>query len=129
MSYQRVSHQSGAYIGRSVAPGTNIAEVCLVRLQWEKICLILNRLEAPGKGEACWGRSPSQRQQGEEMGTVEAGPERGNNGWNVSKIMIIVIIITTTIINELCVLAGFMCQLDTAGVITQRGASLEEMPP
>ena len=27
------------------------------------------------------------------------------------------------------VLAGFVCQLDTAGVITEKGASLEEMPP
>jgi hypothetical protein len=27
------------------------------------------------------------------------------------------------------VLAGFMCQLDTAGVITEKGASGEEMPP
>jgi hypothetical protein len=27
------------------------------------------------------------------------------------------------------VLAGFLCQLDTAGVITEKGASVEEMPP
>jgi hypothetical protein len=27
------------------------------------------------------------------------------------------------------VLAGFVCQPDTAGVITEKGASLEEMPP
>jgi hypothetical protein len=27
------------------------------------------------------------------------------------------------------VLAGFVCQLDTAGVITEKGASFEEMPP
>jgi hypothetical protein len=27
------------------------------------------------------------------------------------------------------VLAGFECQLDTAGVITEKGASVEEMPP
>jgi hypothetical protein len=26
-------------------------------------------------------------------------------------------------------LAGFVCQLDTAGVITEKGASGEEMPP
>jgi hypothetical protein len=29
----------------------------------------------------------------------------------------------------LCILAGFVCQLDTAGVITEKGASVEEMPP
>jgi hypothetical protein len=29
----------------------------------------------------------------------------------------------------LAVLAGFVCQLDTAGVITEKGASVEEMPP
>jgi len=27
------------------------------------------------------------------------------------------------------VLVGFVCQLDTAGVITEEGASVEEMPP
>jgi hypothetical protein len=27
------------------------------------------------------------------------------------------------------VLAGFVCQLDTAGVITEKGTSVEEMPP
>jgi hypothetical protein len=27
------------------------------------------------------------------------------------------------------VLAGFVCQLDTLGVITEKGASVEEMPP
>jgi hypothetical protein len=27
------------------------------------------------------------------------------------------------------VLAGFVFQLDTAGVITEKGASVEEMPP
>jgi hypothetical protein len=26
-------------------------------------------------------------------------------------------------------LAGFMCQVDTAGVITEKGASVEEMSP
>jgi hypothetical protein len=29
----------------------------------------------------------------------------------------------------LSLLAGFVCQLDTAGVITKKGASVEEMPP
>jgi hypothetical protein len=27
------------------------------------------------------------------------------------------------------VMAGFVCQLDTAGVIAEKGASVEEMPP
>ena len=30
---------------------------------------------------------------------------------------------------RLLVLPGFVCQLDTAGVITEKGASLEEIPP
>jgi hypothetical protein len=30
---------------------------------------------------------------------------------------------------SLSVLAGFVCQFDTAGVITEKGASVEEMPP
>jgi hypothetical protein len=29
----------------------------------------------------------------------------------------------------LTVLTGFVCQFDTAGVITEKGASVEEMPP
>jgi hypothetical protein len=32
--------------------GTYIAEICLVWPQWEKLLLILERLEFPGKGEA-----------------------------------------------------------------------------
>jgi hypothetical protein len=32
------------------ATGTFIAEDCLVWLQWEKMCLILKKLEAPRKG-------------------------------------------------------------------------------
>jgi hypothetical protein len=28
-----------------------------------------------------------------------------------------------------CCTAGFVCQLDTAGVITEKGASVGEMPP
>jgi hypothetical protein len=35
----------------------------------------------------------------------------------------------TTYLNTGAVLAGFLCQLDTAGVITEKGASVEEMPP
>ena len=33
------------------ALGTYVAEVCLVWHRWEKICLLLERREAPGKGE------------------------------------------------------------------------------
>jgi hypothetical protein len=32
-------------------------------------------------------------------------------------------------IHIVLVLAGFVCQLDTNGVITEKGASVEEMPP
>ena len=52
-------------MGRSKVPGTNIAEVCLVLSQWEKMGLILERLEAPGKGGTWWGRHPL-RASGEE---------------------------------------------------------------
>jgi hypothetical protein len=38
-------------MGWSDTPGTYVAEVCLVWLQWEKTNLIPKRLEAPGKGE------------------------------------------------------------------------------
>ncbi|EDL00162.1 mCG144499, partial [Mus musculus] len=31
--------------------------------------------------------------------------------------------------SRVIVLAGFVCSLDTAGVITEKGASVEEMPP
>jgi hypothetical protein len=43
--------EPGASIGWSKAPATYIAEVSLVWPQWEKMRLILQRLEAPGKGE------------------------------------------------------------------------------
>jgi hypothetical protein len=35
---------------------------------------------------------------------------------------------THTDIHTHSVLAGFVCQLDTAGVTTEKGASVEEMP-
>ena len=31
--------------------------------------------------------------------------------------------------SNISVLAGFVCQLDIAGVITEKGVSVEEMPP
>ena len=51
-------------MGLSEAPGTKIGEVCVVCPQWEKMCLILKRFEAPGKGEDLvrWGREGSQTQ-------------------------------------------------------------------
>jgi hypothetical protein len=33
---------------------TGQCDFCLVRPQWEKMCLILKRLETPGKREAWW---------------------------------------------------------------------------
>lgn len=44
--------------------GINIAEVCLVWTQWEKMHLILYRLEVPGKEEVWWEEVPSWRRQG-----------------------------------------------------------------
>ena len=41
-------------MGWSKAPGTSIAQDSLVWPQWEKMHLILERLEAPRKGVA-WG--------------------------------------------------------------------------
>jgi hypothetical protein len=38
----------------SKAPGTYIGDVCLVWPQWEKMLLIPERLEVPGKWEAWW---------------------------------------------------------------------------
>jgi hypothetical protein len=40
-------------------------ENCLIWLQWEKICLIHKRLEAPGMGKA-WYVWVSHQRQGEE---------------------------------------------------------------
>jgi hypothetical protein len=41
-----------------MAPGTYIAENCLVWPQWEKMCLILQGLEVPGKVVTwCWWES------------------------------------------------------------------------
>jgi len=36
--------------GSTKAPGTYIAEDCLALPQWERLCLILQRLDAPGLG-------------------------------------------------------------------------------
>jgi hypothetical protein len=43
----------------SEAPGRYVAEGCLVWLQKKKVCLILERLEAPGMVEVWWGGAPS----------------------------------------------------------------------
>ena len=45
-SFQRLSHQPGAYTWCSEDAGTYRAEVCLVWPQWEKMHLIFERLEA-----------------------------------------------------------------------------------
>ena len=65
-SSQRLSHQPGAHTAWSEAPDTYTAEVCLVRPQWEKICLILKFFEAPGKVEVWWCWEHPIRSKGEE---------------------------------------------------------------
>ena len=71
-SSQRLSHQPKIIHG--AGPGTGVAEDCLVWPQWERMGLILKRLDAPGKGDAggvevgMGGRTPSQKQRGGEMG-------------------------------------------------------------
>ena len=54
-------------LGWTEGPGTYIAEDCLVSPQWEKMHLILQRLEAPGKGEAWCGVSKGKREWVEEL--------------------------------------------------------------
>ena len=47
--FQRLSHQpKSIYISWSITPSIYVAENCLVWPQWEKMCLILKRLYAPG---------------------------------------------------------------------------------
>ena len=65
-SSQGLSHQPGPYTGWSKAAGKYIAEVYLIWPQWEKVRLIPERLEAPGKGEVWWGREHPLRGKGEE---------------------------------------------------------------
>jgi hypothetical protein len=65
-------------MGWSEAPGTNIAKVCLVRHQWKKMHLILERLEAPGRRRSAGGgkgRTPSEAM-GRRNGMRNCG--RGN---------------------------------------------------
>ena len=54
-SSPRLSYQPGPHKGWSEAPDTYVAEIYLTWPQWEKVHLILKSLDAPGKGEACWG--------------------------------------------------------------------------
>ena len=42
-------------MGWLVSPGTCVAEDCLVWPQWERMGLILWKLDAPGKGDAGGG--------------------------------------------------------------------------
>jgi hypothetical protein len=75
-------------VGWSEVPdGTYTAEDCLVWPQWEKMCLILERLEAPRKG-GDWegGEHPpggkGKKEQEEELWKWGLG---GANRWNVNK--------------------------------------------
>lgn len=85
----------GAYTGWSEAPDTHIAEQRLVLPQWEEICLILQRFEAPGKEDAGVGEGEVEGEgehplrgkveEGWDEGLWEGVWERGDNGWNVNK--------------------------------------------
>ena len=46
------------------APGTYVAEDSLVWPQWERICLIMQELDAPGKIDMGGGDSQTQRKGG-----------------------------------------------------------------
>lgn len=59
----------------SEAPGKYIAEDYLIWPQWEWVCLIFQRLDAPERWND-W-RAPSQKQRGEEMEKIL---ERGDKG-------------------------------------------------
>ena len=68
-------------MGQYKAPGTNIAEVCLVRPQWEKIGLILRDLRPQGRGRSGMGKHPF-RGKGEEEWDVELWEEgQGKDQW------------------------------------------------
>lgn len=70
-----MSHQLGAYTVCSKAPGTNTAKVCLARPQWNKMCLILERFEAPGKGDMLGGGTLSEAR-GKEKGMRNCGGDQ-----------------------------------------------------
>jgi hypothetical protein len=73
VSSRRLSYQPGAYKDQSKVPGTYIVEVSQVWSQWEKMCIILEKLEAPGKGRYLVGRGALSWRQGERRmvcGTV-----------------------------------------------------------
>ena len=74
----------------SEAPSTYIAEDCLVYPQWERTCLILEKLEAPGKIDAWWGdrvgnplSKASLRRNG--LRNCGKGDWAGKQCWNVNK--------------------------------------------
>jgi hypothetical protein len=70
----------------SEAPYTYTAEHCLVWPWWEKMCLTLKRLEAPGSGEALWRgillKTGGKRNVMRNCGRVN---QKGDNDWIVKK--------------------------------------------
>lgn len=74
-----------------MAPGTRVAKDCLVWPQWERVCLVLWKLDAPGKQDADgsevrvrgWvGEHPFRGRGGELR---EGEPRKVGNFWNVNK--------------------------------------------
>jgi hypothetical protein len=73
-------------MGQYKAPGTNIAEVCLVRPHWETDRLNPKRLEAPGKGEVWYGDTLSEaKERMNGMWNCGRKARERTNGWNVNK--------------------------------------------
>jgi hypothetical protein len=57
----------------------------LVQPQWEKMLLIPERLEAPGKGEVWWRHPPRGKGEEEWDEELSRGEWGGSNGWNLNK--------------------------------------------
>ena len=66
-------HMCQEHTWASMRPSIYMVEDCLVWLQWEKMCLILDKLEVPRREKSCGGRSTLLEARGRRNGMQNCG--------------------------------------------------------
>jgi hypothetical protein len=72
-------------MGFSKAPDTCVAERCHIWPQWERVHIILQRLDIPGWEDTRELSSQRLRGRGLGRGTLQGETRIGNNIWDVNK--------------------------------------------